>query len=103
MKAFWKQAKYWVIAGGVLLAVVLFFLFRGLLTRENSDGEKTDILPEVEDALKERVRVAEEEALVARVEARVEAEADKQELEEVATIEDGAERRRRLAEMLRKL
>lgn len=103
MTAFLKQFKYYLIAGGVLLAIVLFFVLRGLFTREDEDGTKTDILPEVEDALKERVRVAEEEALVARVEARVEAEQQREELEEIAKVEDGAERRRRLAEMLRKL
>jgi len=103
MKALLKQAKYYLVAAGVLLAIVLFFVLRGLFNREDATGHKTDVLPEVEDALKERVRAAEEEALVARVEARVEAEGQRKELDAVAEIEDGAERRRRLAEMLRKL
>lgn len=103
MTAFLKRFKYYLVAGGVLLALVLFFVLRGLFTREDANGRKVDILPEVEEALKERVRVAEEEALVARVEARVEAEVQREELEEVGQIEDGAERRRRLADMLRKL
>lgn len=103
MRAFIKQFKYYLIAGGVLLALGLFFVLRLLLTREDSKGNSGEVLPEVQDALKERVRTAETEALEARVEALVEAEEDRKELEEVSKIDDGAERRRRLAEMLRKL
>ena len=43
---------------------------------------------------------AEEGALIARVEARVKAEEATKELEEIAAVDDGAERRKRLAEML---
>lgn len=60
-------------------------------------------LPEVPDALKKKVQEAEEAALVARVEARVEAEKAKEILDEAAAISDGAERRKRLADALRRL
>ncbi len=103
MKVLWKRFKWVIIGVGVAIAIALLFLLRGLFQTEHPDGSKTDPLPEVSEKLKEAVRHAEEEALVARVEARVEAETQKKELEEIGTIEDGAERRRRLAEMLRGL
>lgn len=103
MKVFWKRFKWVVIAVGVAIALLLLMLLAGFFQKEDSDGSKTDPLPDVGEKLKEAVRQAEEEALVARVEARVEAETQKEELAEIAAVEDGAERRRRLAEMLRRL
>lgn len=103
MKVVWKHIKWIAVAVAVGLGVVAIFLLRGLFVKEKPDGSKEDPLPEVEEKLKQKVRKAEEEALVSRVEAKVEAEKDQQELKEVAQIEDGKERRKRLAEMLRRL
>ena len=103
MKTFLKQAKYYLVAGGVFLALLLLVLLRGIFTKEGEDGSKTDPIPEVEQALKAKVRKAEEDALVARVEARVEADGHRKQLEAAAEIEDGAARRARLAEILRTL
>jgi hypothetical protein len=95
--------KWVLLAVGAVLVAVLAFLARGLFVREDPEGQREDVLPEVEETVKERVRVAEEEALVARVEARTEAETDREELKEIAQENDGAERRRRLAAMLRRM
>lgn len=96
-----KSAKYvlWVVLAAVLGVVVL--LGRSFLMRGRKEG--TGRLPEVPEKLKAKVAKVEEEALIARVEARVTAEKDQEALEEVAKIEDGAERRERLAAMLRTL
>jgi hypothetical protein len=95
--------KWVLIAVAVGIGLVAIFMLRGIFRRESPDGSKTDVLPDVSEALKDKVRQAEEEALIARVEARVEAETQKKELEEISTIDDGAERRKRLAAMLRGL
>ena len=57
----------------------------------------------IRDAIRQRVEAAEEESLRVRVETQTETRVVKEELEKVSAIEDGAERRRRLAEMLRGL
>lgn len=57
----------------------------------------------IRDAIRQRVEAAEEESLRVRVETQTETRVAKEELEKVSSIEDGAERRRRLAEMLRGL
>jgi hypothetical protein len=100
---FWKRSKWVILAVAAACLAVLAVVLRGLIFREPPEGKKIDMLPEVDEALKMKVRQAEEESLVSRVEARVQAETQKQELQEVMKVEDGAERRRRLAEMLRRL
>lgn len=107
LKAFWKRSK-WVlvsVAGGVLLVVA--FLLRGLFMKPRS-GTETDPLepkplPPIDERIKEQVAKAEEEATVARIEAKVRADVDREQLERINQVEDGAERRRRLATMLRRL
>lgn len=103
MKVVWKHIKWVAVAVAVGLGIAGVFLLRGLFVKERSDGSEEDPLPEVADKLKKRVQQAEEEALVSRVEAKVKAEQDQKELEEVAQIDDGKERRKRLADMLRRL
>jgi hypothetical protein len=104
LKAFY-QARRWecwaalaAISGLVLLALRLL-VFRG---GPEHSGDET-YLPEPPKFLVRKVKQVEKEALVARVEARVKAEEDKKELEVVASLEDEVERRKRLAEMLRRL
>lgn len=57
----------------------------------------------IRDAIRRRVEAAEEESLRVRVETQTETRVAKEALDQVSAIEDGAERRRRLAEMLRGL
>lgn len=92
-----KGAKWLAWAGLGVVAVVILFIVRGLFSGPKTPGKR---LPEVPNALKEKVEKAEEGALIARVEARVKAEEATKELEEIAAVDDGAERRKRLAEML---
>lgn len=101
LKAQYKRFKYviWGI-GGVLTAILLVVLKGAIVGKP---GKRKISMPEVPQALKEKVEKAEEHALVARIEARVEAEKDIEKLEEVAKIDDGAERRKRLAGMLEDL
>jgi len=105
LKAFWKRSK-WVliaVAGGVLLVVV--FLLRGLFSRKAPEPkpDEPQPLPPIDERIVENVRQAEEEATVARIEAKVRADTDREQLERINKVEDGAERRRRLAAMLRRL
>lgn len=83
-----------VVGAGILVARSLFFG-----PRKEGPGR----LPEVPKKLQEKVAKVEEEALVAKVEARVEAQKANEVLEEVAAIDDGAERRKRLAAVLKDL
>jgi hypothetical protein len=85
----------WTILGGV--AVILIFIVRGLFNGPKTPGRR---LPEVPDTLKKKIAAAEEEALVSRVRAKAEAEEANKQLEEIASVEDGAKRRQRLAEYL---
>lgn len=105
LKAMWAQSK-WVIlaAGGVLAGVtvsVLGVILRGL-TSCNEGRSGSTALP-VNEKIQKRVEVAEEQALVTRIEAKVRAAGDREQLERIAKVEDGPERRRRLAAMLRRL
>lgn len=102
MKAFYKRFKYAIWALGAGLAVLLGLILKGAIVRPKGAGGRVK-LPDVPPALRDKVEAAHEEALVARVEARVKAEAEKEKLVEVATIDDGAERRKQLAKMLEDL
>ncbi len=94
----WVKSLRWVAWAVLAVVVVLVIWFvRGLFS-----GPKTGTgrLPEVPKKLKEKVAKVEESSLIAKVEARVEADKAKEALDEIAKIDDGKERRKRLAEML---
>jgi hypothetical protein len=100
LKKFWTSSKWvaWVVIA--VAVVVVLWLARTLFTRNPYAPTK---LPEVPDALKKKVQKAEEDALIARVKANAEADAAKKILDTAAEIDDGEERRKRLAEALRNL
>lgn len=105
LKAFWKRFKWVILSVAGVLVLVLIFLLRAL-TRPKPAEPKPDgpqPLPPIDERIKERVAKAEEEATVARIEAKVRADTDREQLERINQVEDGAERRRRLAAMLRRL
>lgn len=105
LKAFWKRSKWAILAIVGALVVVLAFILRGLFTGkspERKPGEPQP-LPAIDERIHEHVRRAEEEAVVARIEATIRADTDLEQLERISKVEDGAERRRRLAAMLRRL
>jgi len=105
LKAFWKRSKWVILSVAGVLVLVLAFLLRGLFARKLPERDPLDPkpLPPIDERVHERVKAAEEEATVARIEARVRASTDREQLERISQVEDGAERRRRLAAMLRRL
>jgi hypothetical protein len=104
-KALWKRSKWVLLAVGGVLVAILAFVLRGLFVRKPPErpSNEPQPLPPVDERIHERVKVAEEEATVARIEAKVKADTDREQLDRINTVEDGAERRRRLAAMLRRL
>ena len=77
---------------GMALAFVIAF---------RRDEEGKFVIPDPPTKLKEKVDRAEEDALRAKVAAKAKADEQRAQLDQVGQIEDGAERRKRLAEMLR--
>ena len=100
LKSALKLSKYAAFAVLGFAALIGLRALSALLTIGSSAPPK---LPEVSKKLKAKVEKAEEEALVARVEARVEATEAKKILDEAADIDDGKERRKHLAAMLNRL
>jgi hypothetical protein len=99
----WLAAKSkWILWGIVAIAtVVVTILLRGLVIGEK--GEKKVKLPDVSDKLKNKVRKAEEQALIEKVKAKVQADAEVKEIEEISKESDGKKRRERLKNMLEDL
>lgn len=96
-----KRMKWLLLAILALGVVVVTWVLRSLFGGPKAEGPSR--LPPVPPKLQEKVDKAEEEALKARVEAKVTAETDKKELEEIGKIADGKERRKRLADKLKQL
>ena len=101
-KAWWAKSRWavWVVIG--VLAVVMLAVLRSLFDVKPKPGQPPG-LPPVPKQLQDKVNKAEEDNLVARVESKVKAEEQKKQLQEVMKVDDGTERRKRLAEMLSKL
>jgi hypothetical protein len=95
----------WIILAAVIAicTLVLRRMFAGTSERERQRFQLPAVPPEVQ----QRVRDAEEHAIVTQIQASAQAEAKKEELQQVMQIPDGndggAERRRRLAALLRTL
>lgn len=100
LKAWWAKSRWAVwVALGVIVAILALVL-RGMLSGGKSipGGGR---LP-VPKAIQDQVDRAEEDGLRARVQATAKADSQKEQLNEVMKLDDGAERRKRLAEMLSK-
>jgi hypothetical protein len=98
----WLKSAKWVLY--VVLAVgtgILFLVLRKMFFGPKPEGPTR--LPDVPPALQRKVDQVQEEALKAKVEAKVTAEDDKKKLDEITKIDDGAERRKQLAQMLQNL
>lgn len=96
-----KQAKWvlylvFAVVVGVGFALVAPFLS----DRKRGGGEG---LPRLPEAVQRKLDQVHEEALTAKVKAKVKADEDRIELAEIIAIDDGKERRQRLAEKLRHL
>ena len=106
LKAFWKRSKWVLISVGAVILIVVIVILRGAFRKKadpKRDPDGAISLPPIDERIKEHVAQVEEEATVARIEARVKADTDREQLERINKIDDGAERRRRLAAMLRRL
>lgn len=102
LKVFWTKGK-WVFL--VILAVcltVLGFVIRGLFHSPQDSGIAKR-LPDVPKPLKAKVEKAETAALVAKAESKVKANYHKKELAVIMEEDDGAERRKKLADLLNRL
>jgi len=96
-----KSVKY--LAWGLLAVgvVVAIWLIRTLFSGPKPSGPAR--LPEVPPALQKKVEATEEAATKAKLEVKIKSDADRAELVRTMQIQDGAERRKRLAELLRRL
>ena len=101
-KVWWAKSRWAVWAFIGFLVVVMLAVLKSLLDVKPKPGDPPG-LPPVPKVLQDKVDLAQEDGLRVRVESKVVAEEHKKELEVVMKIDDGAERRKRLAEMLAKL
>lgn len=103
-KAWWAKSRWivWVVIGVCFAIAVL--VVKSLFNVKPKPGEVGGggLMPSVPKVLQDKVDKAQEDNLTARVTAKVKADEDKKKLDEVLKIDDGAERRKRLAEMLSK-
>lgn len=101
LKAWWAKSRWavWVVIG--VIGAIMVLVLRSILSGKKGGGAKFE-LPPIPQVIQDRVNAAEEDGLRARVAASVKAEGQKEQLAEVLKIDDGAERRKRLAEMLSK-
>lgn len=100
LKSFLKSAKWVLLAVLSAVLVAVGFALRGVFT---SDGDEARTLPKAPKAVKDRADKAYEEALVAKAVAKAKADDKKAELDKTLKIADAAERRKRLAELLKTL
>jgi hypothetical protein len=104
LKAWWAKSRWvvWIVIG-VCVAIMVLVL-KSLFDVKPKPGAGTDggLMPAIPKVLQDKVDKAQEDNLTARVTAQVKADEDKKKLEEVMKVSDGAERRKRLAELLAK-
>jgi hypothetical protein len=91
---------FWLLLG--VAGVVLVFVFKGLFTKAPLQNGNVDaLIPHVPKFIQERVRAAEDNALTVKATTKAKTEAQQKELGEITKIDDGAERRKRLAAFLK--
>lgn len=103
LKAWWAKSRWavWVVLG--VIVAILTLVIRSLLGGKNTGGSGGGGLPPIPKALQEKVERAEEDNLRERVLAKSKADGDRKDIDDIMKIDDGAERRKRLAEKLGKL
>ena len=93
---------FWILLGAC--AVILVFVVKGLFTKAPLvDGNDNALIPHIPKFIQERVRAAEDNALVVKATTKAKSAAQQKELGEITKIDDGAERRKRLAAFLKTL
>lgn len=101
MKVFWAKSKWFFLAAAGVCLMIFGVILRGLFHSPKDTPSGTGRLPEVPRPLQEKVRKAEEAAMIAKAESKLTAEVKINELNEIKKIDDGAERRKKLAELLK--
>lgn len=99
LEVLWKYAKWAALGLLVLLGWIVWVWLRPKQP-VLKDGEPA--IPPAPAPLVEAFEKAHEEALVARAKASAATEARQEQLQEISKIDDGKERRKRLAAMLKK-
>lgn len=93
--AFWKSIK-WVLL--LVLGAIVSVLVLLLTKHKPAEGNSAFTPP---TPLQEKIEKAEEAALVAKASAKAVDDAKQAQLKTIAAVEDGAERRKQLADFLR--
>ena len=101
MKAFWAKSWHIILAVLAFVGMILGFVLRGLF--ENPSERAGARIPDVPKPLQDKVKAAEEKAMVEKAKAKVTAESDTATLENISKIKDDKARRARLAEFLNTL
>ncbi len=104
MKWLSKHIKW--LFWGLIAAVTIFLtvIFKGLKVEPQGESRKKKTsIPPLPEKVKKRVQHAEEQALVVRAKAKAREEADLEQLETIRQIDNDAERRKRLAELMARL
>jgi hypothetical protein len=96
--AWWKTSKWAVLAVLSGIALIVGFVLRSLFTGSKPSEPG---IPPPPSALKQAVEQAHEDSLKARIVASTQAQEHHEKLAEIAKIDDGVERRKKLAEMLK--
>jgi hypothetical protein len=99
--AWWKSSKYavWAVLG--VMAMIVGLVLRGIFApRSIGVAYSPSAVP---SALQKKVDQAQEEAMIAKVKANAQADADHAKLQEVVKNPDGVERRKQLAALLENL
>lgn len=99
MSVVWTTIKKYFWLALIVVVPIFILIFKGFFAK--GDALKPgQLLPDVPQGLKDRAEKAEEEALVTRAVVKVKTETKKAELATISKIDDGAERRKKLAEFL---
>jgi hypothetical protein len=99
MKTLWSKVSLWfwlLLAGAAALFTWVAFNFLSKGPGKTSDK----LLPEAPKVLRDKVRKAEEKAMVVRAEVKVKTDAKKKELKEITEISDEDKRIEELAKFL---
>ena len=90
---------YLLAIASIIVTIVYYFFKRQLVHNDRTQLEGTQVIHEIEETLNK----AHEEAAISHAVIKAETDVERHEIEEIVKIDDGVERRKRLAEKLSKL
>jgi hypothetical protein len=98
--AWWKTSRWAVLIALSVIAAIVGIVLKSFFDRSGGSGPG---IPPPPSELQKKVDAAHEEALKARIQAQAVADEHKARVDEISKIDDGAERRKQLAEYLKTL